>query len=106
MTGPLGRFPATQPERTRLSWRRTVLTVTVVALLTVRAAITADKPGWVRILAAAATMLIWLSALVAGQRRIVGLGTPPPPATVTAPTALLAASVPVGLAVLGIALLI
>ncbi len=99
-------YPATQPERTRLSWRRTVLTVTVVALLTLGAAIRSQNPSWVRFLGAAATMLIWLTALVVAQRRISGLDRPPPPAAVTSSQALLAAGVPVGLAALGIALLV
>src|SRR6266508_5459697 len=99
-------YPATQPERTRLSWRRTVLTVTVVALLTLGAAIRSQNPSWVRFLGAAAIMLIWLTALVVAQRRISGLDRPPPPAAVTSSQALLAAGVPVGLAALGIALLV
>jgi hypothetical protein len=99
-------YRATQPERTRLSWRRTVLTVTVVALLTIRAAITAQAPTWVRLLATAATLLIWLTALIVAQRRISRLDRPPPPTAVTSPLVLLTAAVPVGLSVLGLGLLV
>jgi hypothetical protein len=64
--------PGTARERTRLSWRRTVLAVTVVAVLTVRLALHAGLgwsaplavPGWLVVLAVAhrrtrATTVAW-----------------------------------------------
>jgi hypothetical protein len=93
----------TQPERTRLAWRRTQLTVTVVALLALRGALRSDIP-WVRPLGAVATMLIWLSALVVGHRRIRMLAAGEPHG-LGEPGALLAAGVAVGLAALGLVLL-
>ncbi|NEB84533.1 DUF202 domain-containing protein, partial [Streptomyces anulatus] len=39
MTAGADRDPGLQPERTRLAWRRTTLSATVVALLAVRQAL-------------------------------------------------------------------
>lgn len=58
-----------QPERTRLAWRRTVLSGTVCALLLFRLAFSRglDDAG---ALALALTMLSWLALLLVAQRRI------------------------------------
>ncbi|MGH3717101.1 MAG: DUF202 domain-containing protein [Micromonosporaceae bacterium] len=114
--------PGTQPERTRLAWRRTVLTATVVALLAVRSALLADDPG-VRMLGTALAMLLWLVMLVVGWRRITALtrhptprnGRQPAPRAPTAPahpaphplsaagpTALLTAATVIAFATLGL----
>ncbi|MGH3661225.1 MAG: DUF202 domain-containing protein [Micromonosporaceae bacterium] len=63
---------AAQLERTRLAWRRTVLTATAVALLGLRQAITADLVP-ARALGAAAVMLAWLATVAVSHRRIVML---------------------------------
>jgi len=55
--------PGTQPERTRLSWRRTVLAATVVTLLVARLSVPA----------LALAVLDWLAVLVLAQRRISAL---------------------------------
>lgn len=57
-------------ERTRLAWRRTLLTLTVVSLLCVRLAVEQGAP-----LVAAAAALVWLAALVITYRRIQALAT-------------------------------
>jgi hypothetical protein len=65
------------PERTRLSWRRTVLAVTVIALLCARLAIRERATGE-SLLVAAAAMLVWLVGLVATFRRTRALVTSRP----------------------------
>jgi uncharacterized membrane protein YidH (DUF202 family) len=58
------------PERTRLAWRRTVLSSTIVAMLCVRLAerVGFGTPGGALIIAAAAVG--WLAQLWITQRRI------------------------------------
>jgi uncharacterized membrane protein YidH (DUF202 family) len=56
-------------ERTRLAWRRTVLSTTAVALLTIRVAVSDGISPWTA-LAIAASCLGWLAGLWLAQRRI------------------------------------
>ncbi|HEU4423844.1 MAG TPA: DUF202 domain-containing protein, partial [Pilimelia sp.] len=55
-------------ERTRLAWRRTVLAITVVAVLSTRLALVGDSP--IGPLLAAAGLVGWLAVLVVTYRRI------------------------------------
>ncbi|MGC4890679.1 DUF202 domain-containing protein [Micromonospora sp. DT227] len=58
-------------ERTRLAWRRTLLTLTVVLLLQLRPAFT----GRVRdAVPAGAAVAVWLAVLVVDWRRATGTG--------------------------------
>jgi len=85
-------------ERTRLAWRRTVLSAAAVGLLAVRPAF-APHAGASAVLVAAAAMAAWaaLTALAYGRARGLA-GHPPRPArrTITA-----YASITIVLAVLG-----
>jgi hypothetical protein len=88
MTGPAGRGPAErdltvragrdpglQPERTRLAWRRTTLSCTVVAVLAVRAALhRGSVTGYVVGLLACVP---WLAFLALAQVRIRALASAP-----------------------------
>lgn len=87
------------PERTRLAWRRTFLTLTVVAVLAGRLSSEGRSP-----LAAAGAMLIWLLALIVTYRRIRAL-TSSGSGTVGRALPLCAATT-IGYAVLGTALLL
>ena len=87
----------TVPARTRLAWRRTLLAVTIVALLAARLAL--DRP-----LAVVAIAAGWLAALVVTQRR-VGMMSDPEPTTVGRSLSALVL-VAVGYAVLGALLLL
>src|SRR5262245_35783171 len=92
-----------QPERTRLAWRRTVLAMTVVALLLGRYTVV-HQHGAVGALGAAGALAIWLASLVIGHRRIVALAARrPKPAKGAMPLIALAA---IAFAALGVALVI
>lgn len=75
--GPLPRDPGRQPERTRLAWRRTVLTVTVVGLLGTRLAIQ-QPTDTLRLLTVAAVLVGWLAVLLVGWRRIAAMAAREP----------------------------
>ncbi|MFG1868588.1 DUF202 domain-containing protein [Micromonospora arborensis] len=65
------RDPGLQPERTRLAWRRTLLTVTVVAALAVRLASTLGTTG---ALIAGLIVGVWGALLVLCWPRGTGTG--------------------------------
>ncbi|MFI9627911.1 DUF202 domain-containing protein [Streptomyces sp. NPDC052042] len=91
------RDPGLQPERTRLAWRRTTLSCTVVALLAVRQALHAGA-GPAAILAAAFSALAWLVFLGVAHRRVLAMGAGRP-RPLPASAALAAAACVVALAV-------
>lgn len=95
------RDPGRQPERTRLAWRRTVLALTVAALLALRLG-TRDPLTPARLLAAAAVLALWLALLAVTARRIATMAAAtPPPAGRAVPLTALAT---LGLAGLGLIL--
>jgi Domain of unknown function (DUF202) len=93
-----GDDPGLSRERTKLSWWRTLLAGTVVALLGVRLAVLADA-GAVRPFLAAGAMLVWLVALVATARRTRALAASRPAAA--GRVLPLSAAICVGYAVVG-----
>ncbi|MFD7070707.1 DUF202 domain-containing protein [Streptomyces sp. NPDC059913] len=64
------RDPGLQPERTRLAWRRTTLSCTVVLALAVKQALHAGA-GPAAVVAAAVGALAWLGMLVVAHRRVL-----------------------------------
>ncbi|MEU1125546.1 DUF202 domain-containing protein [Streptomyces sp. NPDC005899] len=76
MTAP-GRDPGLQPERTRLAWRRTTLSCTVVALLAGRQVLHGGVSG-AGVAALALTVPAWLLFLGVAHRRIAGTATAEP----------------------------
>jgi hypothetical protein len=85
-------------ERTRLAWRRTGLSASVVGLLAARPAFDPDA-GAGHVLLAAAAMIAWAALIGLAYHRAIGLdGHPPQPGhrTVTA-----YAAITVGFAVIG-----
>ncbi|WP_236239632.1 DUF202 domain-containing protein [Streptomyces sp. CC228A] len=80
MTGGLGlRDPGLQPERTRLAWRRTTLSSTVVAVLAARQALH-DGATSAGLLGAWLSLLVWAALLGVAHRRIRALGSVRPEA--------------------------
>ncbi|MGW3666349.1 DUF202 domain-containing protein [Streptomyces sp. NPDC005141] len=79
MTGPVReeRDPGLQPERTRLAWRRTTLSSTVVAVLAVKAALH-DSGSAAGIVACAFCCALWLALLALAHGRIRTLTTSGP----------------------------
>ncbi|MFE3326458.1 DUF202 domain-containing protein [Streptomyces sp. NPDC059176] len=73
------RDPGLQPERTRLAWRRTTLSFTVVAVLAARQVVhhTRITPG--DQVALGLSVLVWLGFLTAAHRRIAAMATSRPP---------------------------
>jgi hypothetical protein len=81
MTGPAParqppRDPGRQPERTALSWRRTLLAATVAALLAARMAVTEPTP--VALVAVVAMAVGWLAILVLAVRRMTAMAAAEP----------------------------
>lgn len=70
--GVAERDPGLQPERTRLAWRRTTLSGTVVAVLAGRAAL-AGGGSVGGVVACAVCCFGWLGFLMVAHRRIRGL---------------------------------
>ncbi|MGW6393674.1 DUF202 domain-containing protein [Streptomyces sp. NPDC055103] len=100
---PEARDPGLQPERTRLAWRRTTLSWTVVAVLAVKLALREDTTA--RGLAALAlSALVWIGFLAVAHGRIHSLSTARPQ-PLSHRGALLAAGCTVALALFGAALI-
>src|SRR5690606_37375317 len=100
--GQPARDPARQPERTAMSWVRTMLVVTLVGLLLGRSAVVLAPPAPAGVLAGAAAVAGWVVALVAGRRRVAALAVPVPPPVGSA--ASVVALVTFGYALVGVAL--
>lgn len=71
------RDPGLQPERTRLAWRRTTLSCTVVALLAGKQALHGGV-GTAGVVALSLSALAWLGFLRVANRRVQGMGTARP----------------------------
>lgn len=75
--GADARDPGLQPERTRLAWRRTTLSATVVAVLAGKQAIH-DGATAAGLVAASLSALVWIGFLTVAHRRIQALGAARP----------------------------
>ncbi|MFC9743130.1 DUF202 domain-containing protein [Streptomyces noursei] len=98
------RDPGLQPERTRLAWRRTVLSAAVAAVLAGRQVLRGGAPGPVEAVLMVLVALLWWAFAIVAHRRMRAL-TAGRPAALSPRPALLVAGCTVGLAVCGAALL-
>ncbi|MEU5218012.1 DUF202 domain-containing protein [Streptomyces sp. NPDC020807] len=97
------RDPGLQPERTRLAWRRTTLSCTVVTVLALKLTLDESVTA-VGVSAFALTALVWIAFLAVSHRRIRALDTARP-APLSHRGALLAAGCTIALAVFGAAVI-
>ncbi|MFF9342935.1 DUF202 domain-containing protein [Streptomyces sp. NPDC014773] len=100
--GGEARDPGLQPERTRLAWRRTTLSCTVVAVLGIKLALM-DGATAAGLTGLALSALVWIGFLAVAHRRIRTLDAARP-RVLSVRAALLAAGCTVALAVCGAAL--
>ncbi|WP_406380375.1 DUF202 domain-containing protein [Streptomyces sp. NBC_01618] len=98
-----GRDPGLQPERTRLAWRRTTLSCTVVAILAVKQALHGGASP-AAVVAVSLSGLAWLGFLLVAHRRVLGMATARPE-PLSARGALTAAACTIALAVFATAML-
>ncbi|QOV39412.1 DUF202 domain-containing protein [Streptomyces ferrugineus] len=98
------RDPGLQPERTRLAWRRTTLSGTVVAVLAMKTALHGGVSA-TGILAGALSCVLWLAFLTLAHHRIRALAASPEPPALAPRHATTTILVTVALAVCGATLL-
>ncbi|WP_435970949.1 DUF202 domain-containing protein [Streptomyces sp. Qhu_M48] len=97
------RDPGLQPERTRLAWRRTTLSCTIVAVLAVKLAVH-DELTPVGLTGLALSALVWIGFLAVAHRRIRTLAAARP-RPLSHRGGLLAAGCTIALAVFGAAMI-
>ncbi|MFJ9433040.1 DUF202 domain-containing protein [Streptomyces sp. NPDC101490] len=97
------RDPGLQPERTRLAWRRTTLSCTVVAVLAVRLGVR-DGTTPLGVAGFALSALVWIAFLAVAHRRIRSLSAARPD-PLSYRGAWLTALITVSLAVFGAAMI-